>query len=189
VRFSSHRVVTLALCGLLAGGCNVPNFGAFGNEEIPVPTVLATYATGSATLEMNRGDVVETVTFDRVGLGSQLASLMGATVTWRNDSGWVLQVTAFDAMFGSSSAVGPYSGDVVLQLITDHELWRADSYGTAGPRCIVDLDDVSETSVRGTATCKGLRWVDGTAVPGFNNPVYIEGQEPFDAEITFEATP
>lgn len=177
------------MTAITVAGCLLPNFGAFGSDDEPFPTVLATYATGSATLQMKRGDVAETVTFNRIGPGSQLGSFVGANVTWRNEDGWVLQVTAFDTMFGSPEAAGPYSGDVVLQLIADHELWRADSYATTGPRCIIDLDHVSETGVRGTATCKGLRWVDGTAGPLFPEPVYIEGQEPFDAEVTFEATP
>jgi hypothetical protein len=53
----------------------------------------------------------------------------------------------------------------------------------------VDLAEVDETEVTGTATCRGLRWADGLVAPGIGEPVFIEGQEPFDAEITFEARP
>ena len=60
---------------------------------------------------------------------------------------------------------------------------------TADPsRCIVTVELADETALRGTATCKGLRWSD-TLATGFYSmkPAYVEGEAPFDAEITFEA--
>ncbi len=191
--------VALVLLGLLAGGCFFPNFGAFGDEEFPIPTVLATYTTGSARLQISygndQGGSSEEVVLDRVGQGSTLNSLIGTTVSWRNGDGWLLQLTAYE--FGSmfaptasgSSDDNSYSGDVTVQRVTGNEFWAARGVGPFGNRCIVDVAESSATVVRGTATCRGLRWQDGTVPDPFGDPIYIEGQEAFDAEITFEAMP
>ena len=187
----------LTCVALLLAGCFFPNLGNFGDfaDEGPFPSVLATYTHGSATLAITRAGATETVALNEVGRGSQSSSLIGTNVTWRNEDGWILQVNAYDI----GSVFGPrpsgqvenesYSGDVSIQLIEDHEFWRADSYGAAGNRCIVDIEEADETEVRGSATCRGLRWVDGTVVPLNPEPILVEGQDPFDAEITFEATP
>ena len=182
---------------LLFAGCFLPNLGNFADfaDEGPFPSVLATYIRGSATLAITRAGTTETIALNQVGRGSQAASLVGMNVSWRNEDGWILQVNAYDisSVFGprpsGESESESYSGDVSIQLIADHEFWRADSYGAAGNRCIVDIEEADETEVRGSATCRGLRWTDGTVVPLNPEPVLIEGQEPFDAEITFEATP
>ncbi|MEX2548436.1 MAG: hypothetical protein WD830_11730 [Chloroflexota bacterium] len=191
--------VALVLIGLLAGGCFFPNFGAFGDEEFPLPTVLATYTTGSARLHVSQsseqGGSGEVVILDRVGQGSALNSLTGATVSWRNDDGWLLQLTVYE--FGLPFLPVPtgapedesYSADVTVQRIIANEFWTARGVGPSGNRCIVDVAESSETVVRGSATCRGLRWQDGTVPDPFGDPIYIEGQEPFEAEITFEATP
>jgi hypothetical protein len=121
--------------------------------------------------------------------------MSGAAVTWRNDAGWLLQVTVYE--FGSVFAPRPtggtdddsYYGDVTVQRIAVNEFWIARGTGPFGNRCIVDIVDASETLVQGSATCRDLRWQDGTAPDVFGEPVYIEGEEPFDAEITFEARP
>lgn len=111
--------------------------------------------------------------------------MIGANVTWRNDAGWGLSLLAFDgAAFGGPSSAG---GDVTIQRVSGLDFWTT----SAWDRCIVDVDELSEAGVTGSATCRGLRWVDGMsgfgAVGGPGEPAYIEGQEPFDAELTFEA--
>ena len=190
----------LTCIALIAGGCFLPNFGSFADfsDEGLFPSVLATYTQGSATLQITRGASTESVVLDRIGRGSQTASLVGTTVTWRNDQGWILAVNAYDFESGFNG-FGPrpsgavedesHSGDVSIQLIADHEFWRADSYGSSGNRCIVDIEEADEAEVRGAATCRGLRWTDGTVVQLNPEAVLIEGQDPFDAEISFEARP
>ena len=190
--------VLLTAAAFLVAGCFFPSLGSLADlgDPGPFPSILATYTRGSATFAITRSGTTETIALTEVGRGSQATSIVGTTVSWRNEDGWILQLTAYDvgSDFGprpsaASSEDESYSGDVSLQLIADHEFWRADSYGAAGNRCIVDIEEADETEVRGSATCRGLRWTDGTVVPLNPEPVLIEGQEPFDAEITFEATP
>lgn len=187
----------LSCMAIVVAGCFFPSLGSLADlgDPGPFPSVLATYSHGSASLAITRGGTIETIALDRVGRGSQATSVIGTNVTWRNDQGWILQVNAYD----SGSLFGPrasgevdddsYYGDVSIQLIAEHEFWRAASYGASGNRCIVDIEEADESEVRGGATCRGLRWTDGTVVPLNPEPVLIEGQDPFDAEITFEATP
>jgi hypothetical protein len=187
-------LVALVAIAVLATGCTygLPILGGF-DDEIPVPSIVGTYSQGSASLVNTRDGATETIALDRVGPGSQLTSDFGGSASWRNSSGWVLQVSAFDMSYAApdtfESAAGGYSGDVVLQLINGTDVWRADSFADAGNRCIVDLNSVTATVLAGTATCRGLRWVDGLAAVPLMNQVFIEGQQPFDADITFEARP
>jgi hypothetical protein len=198
------RVAAVAITSLLvAGGCFFPSFGGFsdfGNidDPGPFPTVLATYAHGTASMEVTQGGVTQTIALNEVGRGSSLNSFIGSSVSWRNEDGWSLTVTSYEV--GNPFAPEPsndaeqshdeqYSAEISVGLIDGHEYWRADGYGVAGNRCIVDVTELDKTDVSGSATCRGLRWADGTVSPVSIEPVLIEGQEPFDAEITFEATP
>src|SRR5687767_7628778 len=98
-----HATLLLAVA-LVAAGCDllfmanpwaVP--APWGDEPpFPEPTVLATYSEGTATAEITRDGTTETISFDRVGTGSTLGGFMGASVSWRNDSGWVLTLSAYD---------------------------------------------------------------------------------------------
>jgi hypothetical protein len=196
----------LATLAFVLTGC-IPfgSFGDFGNfddDAFPVPTVLAVYTQGTATLEIKQGDTTQTINLTRVAAGSQLSTFSGGIVTWRSDDGWGLQVTTIDMSmpFGNPATpsagaspgptAAPYLMELAVMLIADHEFWRASgNYGDSGNRCIVDLAEFSEVRVSGTATCRGLKWYDGTSAPMPIDQPYIEGQEPFDAEITFEATP
>jgi len=189
----------LTITAVVVAGCFFPSLGSFADlgDPDPFPSVLATYTRGSATLAITRAGTTETIALNEVGRGSQATSIVGTSVSWRNEDGWILQLTAYDYgdVFAPRATGEPesenesYSGDVSIQLIADHEFWRADSYGPAGNRCIVDIEEADETEVRGSATCRGLRWTDGTVVALNPEPVLIDGQDPFDAEITFEATP
>ena len=198
----------VALSLVLAGCLGFGGFGDFGSfdefddGDFPMPTVLAVYSRGSATLEIKQGDATQTINLTRVADGSQLATFSGGTVTWRSDDGWGLQIMTFDMAFpfepGARPSAGatpgptaaPYLSELAVIRIADHDFWRASSLGVeSGNRCIVDLTEASATRVAGTATCRGLKWYDGTASPMTFQQVYIDGQDPFDAEITFEATP
>jgi hypothetical protein len=173
--------------------------GLDGDGNAPLPTILATYATGSAHMTITQGGVSTEVELGVVGPGSNLDGMIGASANWRNADGWVLQTTAYEFGFLPEpfASAGPdtadnsesYSGDVVLQRVVDQQVWRADTYATSGPRCIVDIEEASQSELTGGATCRGMRWVDGFAGPSILSPVFIDGQEPFDAEITFEARP
>lgn len=185
----------MGLCAVLAGACVFPNLAGLGEGPFPMPTVLATYTTGSADLSVTQGGQTEQLVLNEVGRGSTLNSMAGAGVTWRNDSGWSVQVTSysFGALIAPSASGSPendsYSGDLKVQRISGNEFWVARGTGISGNRCIVDIAESSASVIRGSATCRGLRWEDGTAPEMFIDPVYIEGQERFDAEITFEARP
>ena len=209
MRLFARRVANVTslplLASVLVAGCYFPfgGFGGFDDDQIPFPTVLAEYSTGSAQIVLTHDGESQTVTLDQMGRGSSLDNLSGAAVSWKSGDGWILQVTAYDvgavfAPFPSprassspapNSDMGAYSGEVTIQRISGAEFWTASSYSASGNRCIVDIVDVSASVVEGSATCRGLRWSDGTAPNNFMTPVFIEDQEPFDAEITFEARP
>ena len=70
----------VAAC-LLVAGCIFPNLGAFGDGVDPFPTVIANYVAGTASMQLVQGGVTQDITLDRVGAGSALNSLVGATVT------------------------------------------------------------------------------------------------------------
>ena len=60
-----------------------------------------------------------------------------------------------------------------------------------GSGCAITFTNQNEQSLHGTATCKGLRWVDAAALlddPEVS-PSPAAGHPPFDATITFSATP
>jgi hypothetical protein len=190
----------LAISAVVAG-CFLP-FGSLDDDQFPLPSVLATYAHGSATIEITQGSVTQTIELTRIGPGSTLNTFQGAGVWWRNDDGWGLLVTTYDTSFmfgqgptasGSASpgpSAAPLPGDLTIQLVADHEYWTASSFGMSGNRCIVDLAEASATRVSGSATCRGLRWAYGSAPVQFDvTAVYVDGEQPFDAEVTFEATP
>jgi hypothetical protein len=196
----------LVALSLVIAGCiplgSLGDFGNFDDDDFPMPTVLSVYTQGTATLEIKQGDTSQTINLTRVADGSQLSTFSGGNVTWRSDDGWGLQVTTIDMSmpFGNppSPSAGaspgptaaPYLMELAVMLIADHEFWRASgNYGDSGNRCIVDLAEFSAVRVAGTATCRGLKWYDGTSAPMYMDQPYIDDQEPFDAEITFEATP
>ena len=173
------------VAALVTGGCQYllgfdpmapyPSF----DPEAPFPgaSPLARYPTGSATIAIDGG---ETISLDRVRTPGSLDATFGADVTIGNADGWYVRVYAFPTGVGLGSG-----GSVTLDRITGTEHWT-----TADPsRCIVTIETADATALRGTATCRGLRWSD--AVGGFPmtpESAYIEGQDPFDAEVTFEAT-
>lgn len=79
---------------------------------------------------------------------------------------------------------------MTVERIDGHEHWTAGTYTAApGYSCIVDVWEMSEAVVSGRANCRSLRWTDGAAGFGMGEPVYIEGQDPFDITVTFEAVP
>jgi hypothetical protein len=56
-------------------------------------------------------------------------------------------------------------------------------------RCIVDVKVADAKEIRGTATCKGVEWIDAldmTSTPTGPKPL---NEPKFDAEVTFDAVP
>lgn len=184
----------LALLPFVISGCDLLFASLYGPiDPFPEPELgpSVLYDSGVATIEITQGDTTETMTLDQVGPNSMLDSYMGATVTWRNDDGWVLRLNAYSFLDPAAMDFpGSFSADLTVDRIEDHELWTAGGYtSTAGNRCIVDISEMSETGVSGRADCRGLRWSDGSSGFGFGEPALIEGQDSFDMTVTFEATP
>lgn len=172
---------TLAGCGLLYGGYPGPFFpGPFPDDygAMPSPSIAARYTTGSATIELEDGTTIE---LDEIGSGSTLDVAFGSTVRWTGEDGW--QMTLHGG--GGTEDFGPPMAMLQFDRLTGNEHWT-----TWDPsRCIVEIEVADETAVRGTATCRGVEWIDALAGPmGMEPPKPIEGEE-WSGEITFEALP
>jgi hypothetical protein len=194
IHFLRPRLLVWFLLPLVLSGCELL-FPSFVNPgDIGPPKLKATYVQGSATLKITTNGTPETVKLTKVSAGSQLMSMVGANVIWRNADGWIVQLQAFDpAEVGGGFFPGGLGAQLAIERVNGHEYWTTLDY-SAADRCIVTIDEVSADAARGSATCKGLRWVDGIAANGFGfggieGPPYIEGQAPFDLEATFAATP
>jgi hypothetical protein len=173
-------VTQLSGCSLLELLLGVPPepFPSFDPDEpFPFPTAEATFGEGSATIELDG----ETITLDEVHEDSSLGEL-GYSVTWENEEGWYLQLSGFPEEFG-------FPGGAYLTL---HRIQASEHLVVNDPsRCVTTLDQADEEGITGSATCRGMEWTDffssySSGFGGFPQP--IEGMEPFDAEITFEAT-
>ena len=159
------------------GGITGP-FESFGPGGPPGPSPLATYSKGQATLALSDGS---TITLDRISPGPHLFSEFGSNVRWSNADGWYLTVA------GAGAADGAF-GEAYLQLdrIQDHVHWTSDD----PTRCHVVVQVANASGLRGTAACSGMRWIDALGGSGFVGPPSpVPGEEPFDAQISFEATP
>jgi hypothetical protein len=159
------------------GGVTGP-FESFGPDGPPGPSPLATYSKGRAALALSDGS---TVVLERLSPGPHLYTEFGSNVRWSNADGWYLTVA------GASAADGAF-GAAYLQLdrIQDHAHWTSDDPS----RCHVVIQAANPGGLRGTAACSGLRWIDNLGGNGFGAPLSpLPGQLPFDAQISFEATP
>ena len=170
-----RRILVLALAiGLVPAlaGCDLLGVPAFDEEGFGEP--LATYATGSASLVIDG----ETIVLDQLSRGPHLYDGFGADVYWFNDDGWGLRLTSYDA-----GLMGV--GDITIDRVRT-TYWSASGYDD----CILELDLVDETGVRGSATCDGLRWVDQLRGGGWSGgPPYVDGEPAFDATVEFSAAP
>jgi hypothetical protein len=171
---------TVSGCGLLyPGGPGWSDFGP-GDVDEGMPRTIAEYERGTATLVLT-GGTAERVELTLVA-GSSLSDFMGSQLYWVNTAGWGLGLMGYGqepSGFGSSGMLQ------IDRAIRGH--WTAgDSMGI----CDVTIERSDERAFRGRATCDGLRWTDAMGgMFGMHPPRVIEGQEPFDAEIVFEALP
>jgi hypothetical protein len=171
-----------ALFGLVAAivlvGCD---FLTGSRSDRPSPSTLAVYSKGTATIAIESG---ETITLDQVVAGSSVSSAYGSEVRWTGPGGWTVRVSNVGVpnTYGSTGSNGGY---LVLDRAVGGEQWT--TRGDA--RCIIHIDVVDATTLRGTATCTEVAWYDASNQP------FEAGQQPpldepkFDAAVTFEAVP
>lgn len=173
-------VVALVAMAVAASGCQYL-FGFPAGPDFSLPVPSATYGQGRATITIAGGgpDIV----LDELSRPGTYEPSLGGDVAFRNADGWHLQVLGGSAG-GALGAFG--SGYVQLDRIADGRHWTIFD----PTRCILTIATADETAMRGSATCKGLRWSDAIG-GGFTatGPAYIPDEPAFDAEITFEATP
>ncbi len=172
-----------AILGLVVGGCQYL-YGYYPpvpvpSDEFAFPSPLATYATGRATIAIGGA---QPIVLDSLVTPGTFYQSFGAEAAFRNADGWYVRVS------GASTAAPMLgmAGYVQLDRVRDGRHWT-----TADPsRCIVTMETADTTRLKGRAECKGLRWSDAVATEfEMTGPTYIEGEPPFDAVITFEASP
>jgi hypothetical protein len=175
-RFGLTSLVVVAT--VIAGGCQYllgidPNDPGF-TEPAPVEA----YHGGRATVTVGSEPAI---VLDELTMPGTFDAAWGAEASFRNADGWYVRVS------GATTGGGILGEIAYLQIdrIVDSQHWT-----TWDPsRCIVTIEAVDEKVLRGKASCKGLRWSDALGLGGVSiEPTYIDGQDPFDAEITFEAT-
>lgn len=163
-------LAVLVLSGLL-GGCDLLKRGL---SDGPAPTPVATYEQGTATVSLGDGTTQE---FDHVDRGI-LWSEVDASVAWAGHDGWTLLLTVTG--FGKRAECC----DVTIDRMVDDQMWT--TLNSTG--CAVTIDELTSHRVAGRASCKGLAWHDAISIlDPASSP--IGNQPPFDAELTFEATP
>ena len=175
------RIVALAAGFVLAtAGCQyLYGFDATNPDDFALPKPLATYVEGEATIAI---DGAPEVSLGTVSSGALLDDLYGSEATWTNADGWYVRI------MGASNSPGMFGfgGSLTLDRVVDGAHWTTFDPG----RCILTIETADAKGLRGRATCKDLRWSDALG-GSFSSlePDYIEGQDPFDAEVTFEARP
>ena len=157
------------------GSFDPGDFGSFDpNDPIfSIPPPLATFTTGSATLSIAG---VKTELGDLSGTGAVYAD-GGSEAGWTNGAGTYIRVYSEPESLSGQ-------GFVTIDRIVNSQHWTI-----ADPAaCKVTLTTNDATGLAGNATCNGMRWVDALSPGGPQQPG-IEGEAPFDAEITFQAAP
>ncbi len=175
--------ILLVLVAVLVAGCDILGLGGYGSSSylfgsgLPaMPSQIATFRTGSATVKLNDGT---TVVLDQLRPGSSMETVMGSDVRWSNADGWNLTI------FGAGASPGFAAGgsEVELDRIVDNQHLATFDASSCG----LTVTTADATGLRGTASCTGLQWVDALNVPLDAPPSGIG--DAFDAEITFAAQP
>jgi hypothetical protein len=179
-RGSRAAVLILALVAVaVVGGCEyLYGYDMTDPGDFP-PAPIATFIEGSAGVTI--GDDAEMTLGELGGAAMYGDEWLGGEATFSNGDGWYLRVSgiATGSVFGSSAFV-------TLDRVSGGQHWT--TYDPS--RCIVTIETADANGMRGTATCKGLRWTDAIGAYGMSlEPNYITGEDPFDAEIRFEALP
>jgi len=153
---------------------DIGSFDPLPEDSLPPP--LATYTKGSATITI-AGVVTKLDTLTEPGV---LYEDLGAETSWNDGNGLYVQFYSADP--SDPTAQGGY---IQLDRIRDGRHWAI-----ADPTaCAVTVKQVDPKGLSGTASCKDLQWTD--TMSGFNGigPGVVTGEPPFDAEISFRATP
>jgi len=178
IRFAALLAITV-----LAAGCSW-FYGFPPGEAIPEPSTIATYASGRATVTIDGGGT--TIVLDRLTTPGTLVDMYGGEVTWRNDDGWYMKLLG-PTPTGPLGRPGFGSAYLQLDRIADGTHWTTSQFG---PGCNVAIMQADAKGLVGSATCRSLRWSDALAGGAFDaSPSSVPGEDPFDAEITFEAFP
>ena len=159
------------------GSFDPGDFGSFDPNEpaFSLPPPLATYTTGSATVTI---DGTATTLGKLTGTAATYADF-GTEVTWTDGAGLYLRFAGAPAFAGL-----PDSAYVVIDRIADGKHWTS-SNPTA---CPVTVSKSNASGLSGSATCKGLRWMDALSAMSLD-PTPIAGEPAFDVAVTFEAAP
>ena len=183
-------ILAAALVGgcatVVLGGCQAifgPGFGGPGFDgNFPSPSPIATYRSGTASIAIKGGD---TIKLDTIAPGSGLDSIFGSNVRWTGPSGWNLRISGAGSAQGLGAAIGAGGAMIAFDQIADGHHWT-----TFDPtRCIVDIKVADAKGIRGTASCKGVEWIDALDMQfGPLGPKPAPAPK-FDAEVTFEAVP
>lgn len=164
-----------------------PTF-SFDPSYFPLSSDPAAYGTlrhGTATIKITSGEP-RTVELTHLS-GSEPSAVMpglGAFVTWRSGD-WGLSVMA-DTM-GAGFMGG---GEITISREDTDPPLQAD-----GSACTVTYTAKTSTHFAGHAECKGLVWADPFGLGGMDLPRPSTSaspgvaRPPFDATITFDATP
>ena len=147
-------------------------FGSFDPALPSFPAPQAVFTHGVATLRV----AGRTEKLDRLGSSAAMYADLGTEVVWTDGKGH--DVRLFD------------DGDawrLTLDRIESTSHWSTQEEGPG--HCAVKVDHADATGVKGTASCSALRWLDMMAAFVSPQPPDVTGEAPFDAEVTFEATP
>jgi hypothetical protein len=147
-------------------------FGSF-EPDFSMPAPSAVFTKGAATVTIDG----RPVTLDRLSGMAATYPMLGSEATWTDGKGMYVRY------YGSGDSTEP--GFVSFDRIRDGSHWTTDDPA----RCTVVTDHTDRTGIAGTATCTGLRWIDTMGGFGSGGDAYVAGEDPFDAAITFQATP
>lgn len=157
-----------------------PSGGPFSSNMIPT-----TLRHGTATIKITSGEprVVELPHLSALSPGMVMPGL-GAIVSWTGGD-WELQ------MFGSGlMGLGSTSTDLTILREDTEPALQADATS-----CAITFTSMTPAHVAGHAECKGLVWEDAFGSGGMDLPRPSTSaspgiaRPPFDATITFDATP
>ena len=161
---------------LLGSGAISPPFDP--NEPFPsfqpFPSAAAAFTSGRATLELDG----RTIVLDELAGEASIDPGLGTHVSWENEDGWYLTFTSYPDDFQVGGG-----GYLSIDRIQEHEHWVA----VDPTRCVTVTEQADKDGVKGTATCRGLRWSDFFSAYSGLGPKPIPSEPPFDLDITFEA--
>jgi hypothetical protein len=180
-------------CGLLGflyppSDFAMPSFDMASLMALGSEPPMGTLRHGTATIKITSGDP-RTVQLTHLSAEEPAVVMQGfgAFVTWRTGD-WALRLSADS--FGSGSGLAGTAAELMITREDTDPPLMAD-----GSDCVVTYTATSPTHFAGHAECKGLVWADPFGPGGMDLPRPSTSaspgvaRPPFDATITFEATP